>query len=110
VPKRTRMQVRIQLLGVGLSVTAGILMVALPCVTPHLMAQQPMNDRLTNDELSLSVNAQEGSYQLFLHDGRPVLRSRVAAQVDHQWLRSSAADAVRAGSTVNVGAEAMKNS
>jgi len=54
-------------------------MVALPCV-----AQQ-----LTNDELSLTVNAQEGSYQLSLHDGQPVLRSRVAAQVDHQWLRSS---------------------
>src|ERR1022692_3096783 len=54
-------------------------MVALPCV-----AQQ-----LTNDELSLTLNAQEGSYQLSLHDGQPVLRSRVAAQVDHQWLRSS---------------------
>jgi hypothetical protein len=54
-------------------------MAALPCV-----AQQ-----LTNDELSLTVNAQEGSYQLSLHDGQPVLRSRVAAQVDHQWLRSS---------------------
>jgi hypothetical protein len=54
-------------------------MVALPCV-----AQQ-----LTNDELSLTVNAQEGSYQLSLHDGHPALRSLVAAQVDHQWLRSS---------------------
>ena len=54
-------------------------MVGLPCV-----AQQ-----LTNDELSLTVNAQEGSYQLSLRDGRPVLSSRVAAQVDHQWLRSS---------------------
>ena len=73
-----------QLLRVGLSVTAGILMVALPCV-----AQQVTNGRLTNDELSLTVNAQEGSYQLFLHDGQPVLNSRVAAQVDHQWLRSS---------------------
>jgi hypothetical protein len=54
-------------------------MVALPCVS----------QQLTNDELSLTVNAQEGSYQLSLHDGQPVLRSRVAAQVDHQWLRSS---------------------
>ena len=75
MPKRTRRQVS----RVGLALTAGILMVALPCV-----AQQ-----LTNDELSLTVNAQEGSYQLSLHDGQPVLRSRVAAQVDHQWLRSS---------------------
>jgi hypothetical protein len=54
-------------------------MVALPCV-----AQQ-----LTNDGLSLTVNAPEGSYQLSLHNDQPVLRSRVAAQVDHQWLRSS---------------------
>ncbi|MGA2237547.1 MAG: PKD domain-containing protein [Terriglobales bacterium] len=72
--KKTRRQV----FRVGLAVTAGILMVALPCVS----------QQLTNDELSLTVNAQEGSYQLSLHDGQPVLRSRVAAQVDHQWLRS----------------------
>jgi alpha-galactosidase len=75
VPIRTRRQVS----RVGLAATAGILMVALPCV-----AQQ-----LTNDELSLTVNAQEGSYQLSLRDGQPLLRSRVAAQVDHQWLRPS---------------------
>ncbi|MGC1649352.1 MAG: melibiase, partial [Candidatus Sulfotelmatobacter sp.] len=48
-----------------------------------------MAQQLTNDELSLTVNAQEGSYQLSLHDGQVVLRSRVGAQVDHQWLRSS---------------------
>jgi alpha-galactosidase len=75
VPKRTRKQG----IRVGLAVTAGILMFALPCA-----AQQ-----LTNDELSLTVNSQEGSYQLSLHDGQSVLRSRVAAQVGHQWLRSS---------------------
>ena len=79
MPVRTRRQVS----KVALAVTAGILMVALPCV-----AQQ-----LTNDQLSVTVNAQEGSYQLSssssLHNGQPVLRSRVAAQVDHQWLRSS---------------------
>jgi len=75
VPKRTRRQG----FRVGLAITTGILMVGLPC-----MAQQ-----LTNDEISLTVNAQEGSYQLSLHDGQVVLRSRVAAQVDHQWLRSS---------------------
>jgi alpha-galactosidase len=75
VPKRTRRQV----FKVGLAVTAGVLMVALPCV-----AQQ-----LTNDKLSLTVNSQEGSYQLSLHDGQAVLRSGVAAQVGHQWLRSS---------------------
>jgi len=75
VPRRTRTQV----FRVGLAVTAGVLMIGLPC-----MAQQ-----LMNEELSLTVNAQEGSYQLSLHDGQPVLRSRVGAQVDHQWLRSS---------------------
>jgi alpha-galactosidase len=80
--KRTRRQV----FGVVLAVTAGIL--ALPCLAQQLSAQQ-----LTNDELSVTVNAQDGSYQLSLHDGRhdgqPVLRSGVAAQVDHQWLRSN---------------------
>jgi alpha-galactosidase len=71
---------------VGLAITAVTLMVATPSE-----AQQ-----LPNDELSLMVNAQEGSYQLSLssgglggHDGQLVLRSRVAAEVDHQWLRSS---------------------
>src|ERR1700739_2125932 len=54
-------------------------MVGLPC-----RAQQ-----LTNDQLFLTVNAQEGSYQLSFHSGAPVLTSRVAAEVGHQWLRSS---------------------
>ena len=75
VTKKTRRQG----FRVGLAVTTGILMVGLPS-----MAQQ-----LSNDEISLTVNAQEGSYQLSLHDGQVVLRSRVGAQVDHQWLRSS---------------------
>ena len=75
MPKRTRRQI----FRVGLAITAGVLMAALPGV-----AQQ-----MTNDELSLTLNAQEGSYQLSLHDGQPVLRSRVAAEVGHQWLRSS---------------------
>jgi alpha-galactosidase len=74
VPERTRRQIS----RVGLAVIAGMLMVALPCV-----AQQ-----LTNDQLSVTVNAQEGSYQLSLHD-QALLRSRVAVEVDHQWLRSS---------------------
>ncbi len=58
-------------------------MVALPCV-----AQKPSN-QLTNEVLSLTVNAQDGAYELSLHDGQNVLKSRVAAEVDHQWLRSS---------------------
>jgi len=91
VLKRTGRQV----FGVGLAVTAGMLMAALPCV-----AQQ-----LTNDTLSVTVNAQEGSYQLSFqakpqnnqqdsqhndqHTGQPVLKARVAAEIDHQWVRSS---------------------
>jgi alpha-galactosidase len=77
VPRRTRRQA----FRIGLAVTAGILMSTLPCV----------GQQLTNDQLSVTVNAQEGSYQLSLslHDGQPVLKSRVAAEVDHQWLRSS---------------------
>jgi alpha-galactosidase len=75
VPKR----IQGTIFAIVLAITAGTLMVALPCV-----AQQ-----LTNDGLSLTVNAAEGSYQLSLHNGQPVLRSRVAAQVDHQWLRSN---------------------
>jgi alpha-galactosidase len=89
VPERTRGTI----FRVGLAITAAIVMAALPCLSQQLLAQQ-----LTNDHLSLTVNAQEGSYQLSLHerreghggnDGQPVLRSRVAAEVDHQWLRSS---------------------
>ena len=80
MPNRTRGQS----FGVGLAFTAAILVATLPCFAQQLFAQQ-----LTNDQLSLTVNAQEGSYQLSLHTGQPVLRSRVAAQVNHQWLRSS---------------------
>ena len=58
---------------------AGALLVAVPCA-----AQQ-----LTNDKLSLTVNAQDGSYRLAVRGGQQVLTSRVAAQVDHQWLGSS---------------------
>jgi alpha-galactosidase len=53
-------------------------MVALPC----------SSQQLTNDELSLTVNVQEGSYQLSSRDAHVVLRSDVAALVDHQWIRS----------------------
>jgi alpha-galactosidase len=78
VPKR----IRGTIFTVGLAIIADIL--ALPCLPQQLSAQQ-----LANDELSLTVNAPDGSYQLSLHNGQPVLRSRVAAEVDHQWIRSS---------------------
>lgn len=55
------------------------LIVAMPCE-----AQQ-----LTNEKLSLNVNAKDGSYQLGVRGAPPIFTSRVAAQVDHQWLPSS---------------------
>jgi alpha-galactosidase len=63
----------------GCAIVIGALSLAAPCA-----AQQ-----LANDRLSLTVNAQEGSYQLAVRGGQPVFTSRVAARVDHQWLRSS---------------------
>jgi len=45
--------------------------------------------QLTNETLSLSVNAKDGSYQLAVRGGQPIFTSQVAAQVDHQLLRSS---------------------
>ena len=61
------------------AITTGVLIVDIHCA-----AQQ-----LTNGRLSLAVNAQAGSYQLTLRGGEAIFTSRVAAQVDHQWLRSS---------------------
>ena len=63
----------------GPAIISGALIAAAPC-----LAQQ-----LTNDKLSVSVNAQDGSYQLAVSGGRPIFTSQVGAQVDHQWLRSS---------------------
>jgi hypothetical protein len=57
----------------------GALALAAPCA-----AQQ-----LTNDKLALTVNAQDGSYQLAVRGGQPVFTSRVAALINHQWLRSN---------------------
>jgi alpha-galactosidase len=63
----------------GIAIGLAALTVALPGE-----AQQ-----LTNDKLSLTNIAQDGSYQVGLRGGQPVFTSRVAAQIDHQWLRSS---------------------
>jgi alpha-galactosidase len=45
--------------------------------------------QLANDSLSVSVHAESGSYSLSLPDGRPIFTSRVAAEVDHHWVRST---------------------
>jgi alpha-galactosidase len=67
------------LCGLGAVIITGVLIATEPCAAQQLM----------NDKLSLAVDAQAGSYQLSLPGGQPVLTSRVAAQIDHQWLRSS---------------------
>jgi alpha-galactosidase len=54
-----------------------------------ILAASCAAQQLTNDKLSLTVNAQEGSYQLAVRGEQPVFTSRVAALVNHQWLRSS---------------------
>jgi hypothetical protein len=57
----------------------GALLVVAPCA-----AQQ-----MTNDKLSLAINAPDGSYQLAVPGHASMFTSRVAAQINHQWLRSS---------------------
>jgi hypothetical protein len=53
-------------------------------ITPPCSAQ-----KLTNNRLSVTVNARDGSYQLALPNGQTALNARVGAEVDHQWLRST---------------------
>ena len=67
------------LCNVGIAIIAVALIVNTPCA-----AQQ-----LTNDKLSLSVNAKDGEYQLAGRGGQLIFTSDVAAQVNHQWLRST---------------------
>jgi alpha-galactosidase len=57
----------------------GALVMLAPC------AAQP----LANEKLSLTINAQDGNYQLALRSGPPIFTCRVAAQINHQWLNSS---------------------
>ena len=47
--------------------------------------------QLRNDQLVVTVNAREGSYQLQTRAGesRTVLNARAGAQIEHQWVRSS---------------------
>jgi hypothetical protein len=52
---------------------------ALPCAS----------QQLGNKELSLVVNAAEGTYQLAFASGPTIVKANVAAEVDHHWLRPS---------------------
>ena len=67
------------LCSVGIAIVTVALIINTPCA-----AQQ-----LTNDKLSLSVDAKDGTYQLAVRGGQLVFTSGVAAQVNHQWLRST---------------------
>jgi hypothetical protein len=48
--------------------------------------------QLANESLAVTVQAQDGSYQIATHAaaGRPVLRARVGAEIDRQWVLSNA--------------------
>ena len=59
-------------------------------ITGALIAAVPgAAQQLTNDKLTLTLDAKAGSYLLRLQGGQPIFTSRVAAQVNHQWLRSN---------------------
>ena len=68
---------------------AGLLIVIVIIASTLIGAMPCAAEQLTNDQLSVTVTAQDGSYELGMHGGPAVLRARVAAQVDQQWLRSS---------------------
>ena len=61
----------------------GVLAVAL------LFALPGSGQQLTNDRLSLSVQAQQGTYHVAMANGQSIFTSRVAAEVDSHWLRSN---------------------
>jgi alpha-galactosidase len=64
--------------------------VALAMVFETLILTAPsVAQQLVNDALTVSVNAKEGTFQIATRAGQPVFTSRVAAQVNHDWLRSS---------------------
>lgn len=65
--------------GVAIAILFEALILIAPCA-----AQQFGNDRV-----SLSVNAKDGTYQLALRGGQPIFTSRAAAEIDHNWLRST---------------------
>src|SRR4029077_11173993 len=65
--------------GVVIAVVFETLFLIAPCG-----AQQ-----LGNHMLSVSVNTKDGTYRLAVRGGPPIFTSRVAAQVDREWLRST---------------------
>ena len=64
------------------STTTCLTLVALLLGAVRCPAQQ-----LTNGALSVTVNGQNGSYQLGPISGPPALQTGISAEVDHTWLR-----------------------
>src|ERR1017187_6404744 len=66
------------MLGSGMAAMAGLVLAAAPGFA----------QRIENQSLSLAANQQDGSYELRTRAGgtHPVLRARVGAEVDHQWI------------------------
>jgi alpha-galactosidase len=66
-----------------------------------LIATAPSEaQQLMNEQLSVGVNAKAGTYQLATRGGQAVFTSRVAAQVNHEWLRSTDYPSVQAMESV----------
>jgi alpha-galactosidase len=72
------MRIQRLLCGFAIAIVFKALLITSPCA-----AQQ-----LANNSLSLSVDAKDGTYQLASRGGQPIFNSRVAAEVDHEWLRT----------------------
>src|SRR5262249_22913746 len=63
--------------------------VLLLVLTGLLAAAPCVGEQLVNKDISLLVDAPQGSWSIGFPDGPVILRSRTAAEVDHHWLRSS---------------------
>jgi alpha-galactosidase len=64
--------------------------VGFPIIIGTLILRAPVAaQQLTNNTLSLTVNAQDGAYELAVRGGPPIFASSVAAQINHEWLRSN---------------------
>src|SRR5271157_650820 len=68
----------------------GTLRVAGMLVAGALLGILPAGaQELTNETLSVKIDARDGSYQIARRGERAVLTSRVAARINEEWLRSS---------------------
>ena len=66
---------------IKLTLIAGVFLCALPGAGQVQL--------MKNDKLLLGVNAKQGTYQVAMAHNEGIFNSRVAAEVDHRWLRPS---------------------